>query len=179
MRTYSVGRRPGKTFYFHNPEVSQDHAEIVENDGNYTLIDHSMNGTTVNGNRVHNSSYPLHRGDTVLFAGREMLDWNLIGIIGPGPEFPKPNAPFSVASMVCGIVSLVIPYFALPLAIVGLCLGVSGTRKIKGQENRYKGLKMLKAGKVCSIVSLGLWGLLLILGLIGVASLGFYDLFNV
>ena len=171
MRTYSVGRRPGNNIYFRNPEVSQDHAEIVENDGNYTLIDHSMNGTTVNGNRVHNSSYPLHRGDTVMFAGREMLDWNLIG-----PEvYPTNNAPYSVASMVCGIVSLVIPYFALPLAIVGLCLGVSGTRKVKGQENRYKGLKMLKAGKICSIVSLGLWGLLLLLGLIGVVSVGISD----
>lgn len=176
MRTYSVGRRPGKNIYFRNPEVSQDHAEIVENDGNYTLIDHSMNGTTVNGNRVHNSSYPLHRGDTVMFAGREMLDWNLIGIVVDPVN--KPNAPYSVASMVCGIVSLVIPYFALPLAIVGLCLGVSGTRKVEGQENRYKGLKMLKAGKICSIVSLGLWGLLLILGLIGVAAVGIPDIYE-
>ena len=56
MNTYTIGRRTGKTICFSNPEVSNDHAEIVENNGSYLLIDHSTNGTLVNGNRVHNAS---------------------------------------------------------------------------------------------------------------------------
>jgi pSer/pThr/pTyr-binding forkhead associated (FHA) protein len=38
MNTYSIGRRTGKTICFSNPEVSNDHAEIVENNGSYLLM---------------------------------------------------------------------------------------------------------------------------------------------
>jgi pSer/pThr/pTyr-binding forkhead associated (FHA) protein len=78
MNTYTIGRRTGKTICFSNPEVSNDHAEIVENNGSFLLIDHSTNGTLVNGNRVHNSSYPVNRGDVILFGGGAVLNWNLI-----------------------------------------------------------------------------------------------------
>ena len=63
MNTYTIGRRTGKTICFSNPEVSNDHAEIVENNGSYLLIDHSTNGTLVNGN---------------MFGGGAVLNWNLI-----------------------------------------------------------------------------------------------------
>ena len=78
MNTYTIGRRTGKTICFTNPEVSNDHAEIVENNGSFLLIDHSTNGTLVNGNRVHNASYPINRGDVVLFGSGAVLNWNLI-----------------------------------------------------------------------------------------------------
>ena len=70
--------------------------------------------------------------------------------------------------MVLGIASLVLsvkPLISLAMAIVGLCLGVSGSKKIKGQEHLYKGVGMLKAGKICSIITLSIIGLVLIVGL--------------
>ena len=78
MKTYTIGRKIGKTICYSNPEVSNDHAEIVEDRGSYLLIDHSMNGTMVNGNKVHNASYPIRRGDIILFGNGAVLNWSLI-----------------------------------------------------------------------------------------------------
>ncbi|MBO6024419.1 MAG: FHA domain-containing protein [Bacteroidales bacterium] len=78
MKTYTIGRNAGKTICFSNPDVSGDHAEIVENNGSYLLIDHSKNGTIVNGNRVHRASFPIKRGDVILFGNGAVLNWSLI-----------------------------------------------------------------------------------------------------
>ena len=125
MNTYTIGRRAGKTFCYSNPEVSNDHAEIMENNGNYTLIDHSTNGTLVNGNKVHNSSYPIKRGDMVLFAGREALNWSMI------PE-PKP-AP--TGTNVFAILGIIFAFVLPPLGIIFSALGIGkakSTGKLKG-----------------------------------------------
>ena len=186
-RTYRIGRDSGNDIRYTSPEVSNEHAEIVCDNGIYTLIDHSKNGTLVNGNFIRNTSCRVSPGDHIVFAGKERLDWGLIGGGRRSATAPvsavnvaqggEKNAPYSVASMVCGITSLVLsvsPVVSLALAIVGLALGVSGTRKIKGNEHLYKGVGMLKAGKICSIITLGCIGLVLIIGL----SLGMGFLFS-
>lgn len=185
MKTYRIGRASNNDIVYYSVEVSNDHADLIEDNGSYTLIDHSKNGTIVNGARIHNTSCRVHYGDTVLFAGKERLNWNMVspqrvGTVPspggvPGSIDGQKNAPYSVASMVCGIASLVLSVstiVALALAIVGLALGVSGTKKIRGQEYLYKGLGMLKAGKICSIISLALNGIVLIIILIAGAAIG-------
>ncbi len=75
------------------------------------------------------------------------------------------NAPGTsgqaIASMVLGIVSLVIFYLGLVTAIVGLCLGVVSIKKCKPRGS-LKGRGMAIAGIVCSIIALALWIIVLI-----------------
>lgn len=187
-RTYKIGRGSGNDILCSDIEVSNEHAELIDNNGTFTLIDYSRNGTFVNGNRIHNTSCHVNYGDSIVFAGKERLDWSLVSPrrMGTAPASygglglveEQKNAPYSVASMVCGIASLVLSVstiVALALAIIGLALGVSGTRKIHGQEHLYKGMGMLKAGKVCSIISLCINGIvlvvLLIVGAVGLSLL--------
>ena len=145
MRTYTIGRGTGKDFYYANQEVSTNHAEIISDNGNYTLVDHSLNGTIVNGNRVHNSSYPLHRGDTVLFAGREMLDWNRIDPVAVTPP------PTTKGTNVFAILGFIFAFVLSPLGIVFSAIGLGKAKKGYGQ----KGLAV--AGLVVSIVFTAIW----------------------
>lgn len=164
MKTYSVGKVPGNTIFCTEPQISHSHADIIDNgDDTFTVLDHSTNGTYVNGMYLHNGSTTVKRGDSVVFAGIHPLNWGLIGPSGGGETVPSGKmAPFSVASMVLGILSLITFFGSVPMAIIGLCLGVAGTKRIKGQESKYRGVKMLKAGKICSIVALGIFGLVLL-----------------
>lgn len=75
----------------------------------------------------------------------------------------------AIASMVLGIASIVClcinGYIAIICAIVGLVLGIMNNKK-------HTKSKMATAGIVCSIITLALWVVLLILGAIGIAALG-------
>ena len=185
MKTYRIGRASGNDIIYSNIEVSNEHADLIEDQGSYTLVDHSRNGTIVNGTQVHNAYCRVRYGDSIVFAGKERFNWELISNrrAGTAPvstgNYPigadQKNAPNSVASMVCGIASLVLSVstiVAIALAIVGLVLGVNGTKKIRGQEQLYKGLGMLKAGKICSIISLCLNGIVLIVIIAAGAAIG-------
>ena len=148
MNTYTIGRRPGKTICYSNPEVSSDHAEIVENNGSYTLIDHSTNGTLVNGNRVHNASFPINRGDIIMFAGREVLNWNMIAgtAAAPAPEPEKKGT--NVFAILGFIFAFVLPPLGLVFSIIGLATSGKYGGKLKG---------MAIAGLIISIVFIALW----------------------
>ena len=67
-----------------------------------------------------------------------------------------------IASLVLGILALVSWYGGLVLGIVGLCLAANGLKRTKDNRERYKGIKMLKAGFICSIVAVSIYALLLI-----------------
>ena len=144
MNTYTIGRRPGKTICYSNPEVSSDHAEIVENNGSYTLIDHSTNGTIVNGNRVHNSSYPINRGDIIMFAGWEVLNWNMIS---GAPSAPASAPAQSSGPNVFAILGFVFAFVFSPLGIIFSALGLGMSKKYGGKQ---KGLAV--AGLILSII---------------------------
>ena len=58
-------------------ETTNIKTEIVENQGSYLLIDCGTNGTLVNGNKVHNSSYPINCGDIILFGGGAIFELEL------------------------------------------------------------------------------------------------------
>ncbi len=86
------------------------------------------------------------------------------------PEPQKERVGFAVASMVCGIVSLVfsccIPWVTFILALVGVILGGVSIATKKG------GKGMAIAGLVCSIVALVPAVIMLIAGTAAIADLG-------
>lgn len=68
---------------------------------------------------------------------------------------------FGIASMVCGIVALVlccVGWISIPVGIVGLVLGCVAVAK------KYAGHGMAVAGIVCSVIALVLYVLALLLG---------------
>lgn len=173
---YSIGRSSQNDIVIIDGTdmVSRFHADLfVNGDGTYTLTDHSKHGTTVNGSNLHNTSRPVRYGDSIVFANTSQFDWSRVGI-GHGPNGKM--APHAVASMVLGILSLVSWYGGLALGIVGLCLAANGLKRTKNDRDRYRGIKMLKAGLICSIIAVSVYAILLIVGLsVGSAAL-FYSL---
>lgn len=153
MKKFSIGKLPNNDIVYNAPVVSRMHADIlVADDGTITLTDHSKNGTTVNGTLLQNASRIIHRGDNVMFANSVPLDWSRI--IGGGGSDGK--APYSTAALVLGILSLVTPFVGFILGIIGWCLAQAGLNRTKHNRDSYKGIGKLKAGLICSIVSVGL-----------------------
>ena len=70
----------------------------------------------------------------------------------------NPGKGLSIASMILGIISLVIPYAGTAVAIVGLILGIVGKKKSKA-VNAPSG--MATAGIVMSIIAIA-WSVALI-----------------
>lgn len=65
---FSIGRLAGCDLVLDDPQVSRQHARIVQRDGQLTLEDlDSANGVFVNGQRV--TSAPLHAGDELQVGG--------------------------------------------------------------------------------------------------------------
>ncbi|MGA2439845.1 MAG: DUF4190 domain-containing protein [Tepidisphaeraceae bacterium] len=95
------------------------------------------------------------------------------------PNYQTPQSPqslptgMSVASMVLGIVSLVLFclwYISLPCGIIGLALGLVARGKVlRGEAG---GGSMAKTGVICSIIALGLAVLIMILAIVGISILG-------
>ena len=86
--------------------------------------------------------------------------------------FAPPSAKYNglaIASMVLGIVSLVIFYFGIVTGIVSICLAVPALKKCE-PEGPDKGRKMAIAGLVCSIVALSIWALVILIAVIASSS---------
>ena len=95
-------------------------------------------------------------------------------------EAPRETAPYAVASMVLGILSVVVSGLGitLVLGIIGLVLSNKGLAEYRKSPERYKGEGMLQAGQITSIVGIAL-GCLAILALVlffvlGIGLLGAY-----
>lgn len=74
MRTYTIGRAADNDFVVSNATVSGHHSEITINDnGEVIYIDHSTNGSMVNGIKVHNSKYYIRPSDTITLPGGIIL----------------------------------------------------------------------------------------------------------
>lgn len=94
--------------------------------------------------------------------------------VNPYAQPVVPGKGLGVASMVLGIVSLVlfcVWYLAIPCAIIGAALGGVAQSKAKaaGVKNG-----MAVAGITCSCIALGVAILFLLLIILGVASTGLY-----
>jgi len=95
------------------------------------------------------------------------------------PNYQTPPSPqslptgMSVASMVLGIISLVLFclwYISMPCGIIGLVLGLVAKGRV--QRGEAGGGAMAKTGVVCSIIALALAVLILILAIVGISILG-------
>ena len=80
-----------------------------------------------------------------------------------------PYEGLAIASMVLGIVSIVLWYFGLITGTVGLILGLKALPYCEPQGSK-RGRGMAKAGIICSIVALSIWGLVVVIVLIAAAA---------
>jgi len=96
--TITIGRNPSSNIVVGSKydTVSNDHAEIVQQGGELTFIDHSSNGTVINGQKIHNKSVGIYQGDQILLAGVYELDWVQIG------RFVMPTGRPTVARNISG-----------------------------------------------------------------------------
>jgi uncharacterized membrane protein len=89
------------------------------------------------------------------------------------PQNSQQSSGMAVASMVLGIVALVlfcIPYVSFPCGVVGLVLGVVAGGKARRGE--AAGAGMARAGVVCSTIAAALAVLLIILAIVGFSLFG-------
>lgn len=95
---------------------------------------------------------------------------------------PQSTAPYAVASLILGILSLLSGclFVGLILGIVGLVLGNKGMACVNSNPTLYTGIGMLKAGKTTSIIGIVLGGIALVWGIIAAAIMGgsFFALFD-
>ncbi|GHV20929.1 protein kinase [Spirochaetia bacterium] len=162
-----------------NLKVSRHHADIkIFNSGGHTTYlfeDHSSNGTAINGKRVHNATMEIipQNRPNIYLAGSVELKWNTVesvlrrkGVdatqIASGYTAPVNQAGYKqtpvytqsangngIASFVCGILSLLVPYGGLILGIIAVVI-TSAT-----------GLG--KAGKIIGILGIVFNGIALII----------------
>ena len=64
--------------------VSNEHADIKYQSGDLILIDHSTNGTVVNGVKYKGESVSIKKGDEIYLAGKYQVKWDQIM-----PFFPE------------------------------------------------------------------------------------------
>ena len=98
---------------------------------------------------------------------------------------PTRNAPLGVPALILGIASLVWLFFTviiatasaesivgvmcifgIMLSIAGVVLGSIGWKKVKENRPAYANVPQLIVGRVLSIVSLGIWGALMFIGIL-------------
>jgi len=96
--TIHIGRKPTSHVRFpaDNTSISRDHAEIVREGNKFLLIDHSANGTFVNGKRIQ--EVYLRDGDVLMFAEGgpkvSFLTQTKEGVAAVEPPAPpRPPAP--------------------------------------------------------------------------------------
>lgn len=75
MSTITIGRNLSNDFIIDNESVSRFHSELqIDRSGKITYVDHSANGTVINGMLIHNSQCSLTGHETVYLAGKVSLN---------------------------------------------------------------------------------------------------------
>ena len=96
MKKITIGRNTDNDIVIADQSVSGYHAEIeIHEDGIMKFIDHSTNGTMVNGNNLHNDFCTVSGIDEIVFPGQHSLDWNLVPVpaVQPAPAAPQYQQP--------------------------------------------------------------------------------------
>ncbi len=81
MNKITIGRDPDSTIVISEDYdiVSNEHADIeVSDNGEVFFIDHSSNGTTINGQKIQNRSMKISPTDNIMLAGVRRLEWSEI-----------------------------------------------------------------------------------------------------
>lgn len=86
----TIGRAPGSDIRVPDSfdTVSNSHADIELKNGALEFIDHSSNGTTINGQKVHNTTVGIYPGDDILLAKSYAVEWPVIESFFPGIRRP-------------------------------------------------------------------------------------------
>lgn len=95
MKSFSIGREENCNIIISDPSklVSRHHATLNVNGTKMTIMDHSSNGTFINGIKISsNTPVPVTRKDVVSFANVADLDWNRI-----------PNPAKKIVAICCSI----------------------------------------------------------------------------
>ena len=93
MKKITIGRNADNDIVIADQSVSGYHAEIeIHEDGIMKFVDHSTNGTMVNGNHLHNDFCNVSGIDDIVFPGQHKLDWNLVPVPAEQPA-PAPVQP--------------------------------------------------------------------------------------
>jgi pSer/pThr/pTyr-binding forkhead associated (FHA) protein len=94
MKQVTIGRDLDSTIVVDQSHgrVSNEHASIELQDGQLIFIDHSTNGSTVNGRPIHNSSIAVKNGDIISLADSYVLPWTTI--LSNFPELQRKTERF-------------------------------------------------------------------------------------
>lgn len=89
MRTIKIGRNADNDIVIASDQVSRYHADILLDDnGQYSITDHSSNGTMVNGTILTKATCYINYGTPVMFPGYKQLDWNQVSALMSPPQVP-------------------------------------------------------------------------------------------
>lgn len=103
MKLIRIGRADDNDFIISNPAVSNYHADVYVYDQNVIqYMDHSTNGTSVDGRLIHNQSCNLTGSETITFPGN--ISYNIYDIVNQASQpvctepvvtsrTPMPSAP--------------------------------------------------------------------------------------
>lgn len=98
MQKISIGRDTTNDFVIPHPQVSSFHGDIYLNDNGVvnSYMDHSTNGSKINGHYVHQSGYPLSQTDVIsLPGGIDVPVSTIVGqtanVAGGGTQIIVPN----------------------------------------------------------------------------------------
>lgn len=81
MTIIRIGRDESNHYLVKHPSVSRFHSEIhIDRNGTIVYVDHSANGTMINGIMVHNAQYNLMGYETIYLAN--MVALNLSEVMG-------------------------------------------------------------------------------------------------
>lgn len=74
MKVIRIGRNSDNDYVINHPSVSGNHAELyVYDNGAMQLVDHSMNGSYVNGKYVHNNTCLVYGNDVFVFPDQKQV----------------------------------------------------------------------------------------------------------
>ena len=93
MKKITIGRNTDNDIVILDQSVSGYHADLeISDNGEMKFIDHSTNGTMVNGNHLHNDFCYVFGTDDIVFPGQHKFDWTIVEVPVVQPE----SAPVAV-----------------------------------------------------------------------------------
>ena len=100
---------------------------------------------------------------------------SVCGLIRRNNDMEIRNSSKAVASLVCGILSLFIPFLGFMLGAMSIVFGILSRNEIHQSEGKLIGKGMAIAGFICGIVGIA-WNLIL-LTILRIIGSGFDSLF--
>ena len=93
MKKITIGRNTDNDIVILDQSVSGYHADLeISDNGEMKFIDHSTNGTMVNGNHLHKDFCYVFGTDDIVFPGQHKFDWTKVEVPVVQPE----SAPAAV-----------------------------------------------------------------------------------